>query len=236
MNEFSSSELAAGNEDLVNYREPSRMAIAALVLGVASVLALLNQIFWFVPIVGVIVALVALRGISKSDHLTGKGIATLGLFLSGVLGAVGVANSLIVTQAIEANATQFAEAWLELAAENPQEAHQLTISAGGRVPLDGNLNVYYSENPKALEEYGIYMENAAVQWLRDHKEPKPSVQFLRVAQIRYDDGRPYATCVFTVTSGEAHRDIAVELGRLAGRKDSGHDYEWYVSNIHFAND
>ncbi|MCC9607216.1 DUF4190 domain-containing protein [Blastopirellula sp. JC732] len=236
MTEFSSPELSAGNEDLVNYREPSRAAIAAVVLGFASILAISNQIFWFVPIVGIIVALIALRNINNSDHLTGKGIAMLGLILSGVLGSAGVAHSLITAQAIESNAEKFAAAWLPLAVDSPQEAHQLTISANGRIPLDSDLNVYYSENPEALEQYGDFMGNVAVKWLQEHKEPKPRFRFLRVAQIRYDDGKPFPTCVFEATSGDAHREIGIELGRLPGRKESNVDYEWYVSNIGFAND
>lgn len=236
MTEFSSPELDAGNEDLVNYREPSRAAIAALVLGFASILAISNQIFWFVPIVGVIVAMVALYNINKSDHLTGKGIATVGLMLSGILGATGVAHSIITTEAIESNAVRFAEAWLPLAAGDPQEAHQLTFPPSGRVPLDGNLNVFYSENPDALKEYGEFLQMAPIKWLQEHKNSKPRFQFLRVLGTRFDDGKPYATCLFDVTAGDSHREIAVELGRLPGRKDSGFDYEWYVANFRFAAD
>ncbi|PQO40088.1 DUF4190 domain-containing protein [Blastopirellula marina] len=236
MTEFSSPELDAGNEDLVNYREPSRAAIAALVLGFASILAISNQIFWFVPIVGVIVAIIALRNINNSDHLTGKGIATVGLMLSGILGATGVAHSIITTQAIENNAVRFAEAWMPLAINDPQEAHQLTYAPSRRVPLEGNLNVFYSENADALKEYGEFLEMAPVKWLQEHKDQHLHFEFLRVLQTRFDDGKPYATCLFHVTADDSHRDIAVELGRLPGREDSGYDYEWYVSNFRFASD
>ncbi|UUO06320.1 DUF4190 domain-containing protein [Blastopirellula sp. J2-11] len=234
MTEFSSPELSAGNEDLVNYREPSRAAIAAVILGFASILAISNQIFWFVPIVGVIVALIALRNIANSDHLTGKGVATAGLILSGVLGATGVAHDLITAQAIESNAVKFASAWLPLVVENSQEAHQLTLAPGGRVALDGNLNVYYSENPEALEKFGEFTGLAPVKWLQEHQSPKPHFKFLRVAQTRYDAGRPYTTCIFDATAGDLHREIAVEMCRLAGTKGSDFDYEWYVTNCRFA--
>jgi hypothetical protein len=63
-------------------------SVVAVVFGLASLLAMFNTVLLVFPIVGVILALIALRQIVNSNGTqTGKGLAILGLALSGIITA-----------------------------------------------------------------------------------------------------------------------------------------------------
>jgi hypothetical protein len=63
-------------------------SVVAVVFGLASLLAIFNSVLLVFPIVGVILGIVALRQITGSNGTqTGKGLAILGLVLSGVITA-----------------------------------------------------------------------------------------------------------------------------------------------------
>src|SRR5207248_1399492 len=62
-------------------------SIAALILGVGSVVVVLSNILLVVPLAGVICALVAMRQIANSNGTqTGRGFAAIGLGLAALLG------------------------------------------------------------------------------------------------------------------------------------------------------
>jgi hypothetical protein len=63
-------------------------SVVAVVFGLASLLAIFNSVLLVFPIVGVILSIVALRQVTNSNGTqTGKGLAILGLVLSGAITA-----------------------------------------------------------------------------------------------------------------------------------------------------
>jgi len=63
-------------------------SVVAVVFGLASLLAMANPVLLVFPIVGVILGLISLRQITTSNGTqTGKGLAILGLALSGIITA-----------------------------------------------------------------------------------------------------------------------------------------------------
>ena len=83
-----STTAGLGSTDYVAINTP---AILAVLLGLASALAVVDKILLIVPIAGVVCAIVALYQIGKSAGTqTGRGLAVLGLLLSlGFAGYVG---------------------------------------------------------------------------------------------------------------------------------------------------
>jgi hypothetical protein len=83
-----STTAGLGSTDYVAINAP---AVLAVILGLASALAVVDKILLIVPIAGVICAVVALFQIGKSAGTqTGRGLAVLGLLLSlGFAGYVG---------------------------------------------------------------------------------------------------------------------------------------------------
>jgi hypothetical protein len=72
-------------------------AVVAALFGVASMLAMINNILLIIPIVGAVLAFVALAQIRNSNGTqTGKGLAIIGLLLCG-----GITAGLICTKMVE---------------------------------------------------------------------------------------------------------------------------------------
>ncbi|HWC88058.1 MAG TPA: DUF3299 domain-containing protein [Pirellulales bacterium] len=70
-------------EDYLQYRALSTTAVASLICSLLSPVALLGWIWIWVPIAGLLLAILALRKIrSRADELSGAGIAKAGLALS----------------------------------------------------------------------------------------------------------------------------------------------------------
>ena len=104
-------------------------AIAALLLGLASVLVVLSNILFIVPVVGVICGIVAIMQIRQSNQTqTGKGLAIAGLLLSVLLGGGKAAydgvTALRVTED-EAKIAQLIHAFgQDIVAGNYEQAYQ----------------------------------------------------------------------------------------------------------------
>src|SRR4051812_9800902 len=86
-----STTAGLGTTEYVAINGPS---VVAVILGLASALAIVDTILLIVPIAGVICSIVALMQIQKSAGTqTGRGLAALGLLLSlGFVGYVGYMN------------------------------------------------------------------------------------------------------------------------------------------------
>lgn len=79
-----------GESQEITYRRLSPSAVAAVVVGALAWVAMLDWIMVVVPLVGVAVALYAMRTIrSRSDELTGVPLAKTGLILSAMFLLVG---------------------------------------------------------------------------------------------------------------------------------------------------
>ncbi len=75
--------------DIVEYRALCVLAVAALILGLASPLAVVDPLLWTVPICGTIVSAAALWRIARNSSLTGRRLALAGLWLSVVFAVAG---------------------------------------------------------------------------------------------------------------------------------------------------
>jgi hypothetical protein len=83
-------EQTSDTYDYVQYKALCTSAVAALLVGVLSLLAFLHPWLVALPVVGVLLGIVARRTIRKrSDELTGTSLATIGLILSVIFGVAG---------------------------------------------------------------------------------------------------------------------------------------------------
>ena len=89
-NEERNDRIRALNAAL-GYRPVSGLAVAALIVGCVSALALVSPVFWVVPLVGAALALVAVRDVTRSGVAKAGGLAAVaGLALSLGFGAQAV--------------------------------------------------------------------------------------------------------------------------------------------------
>jgi hypothetical protein len=115
---------------LAGYRGVSLTAVIALVLGIASILALVHPLLWVVPPVAVVVALIAIRAIDAPDsNLTGRNLALVGLAIALVFGLWAPSRAITRQAKLFGQARVFADEWFELVrAGKLHEAHQLTLA------------------------------------------------------------------------------------------------------------
>ena len=93
------------------------MAVASILLGLASALALLDNILLIIPIAAIVCSVIAMRQISNSNGTqTGKGLVTLGLLLA--IGFAGFIGSRAATAAMRTRSDRDAIASLVKDFEN----------------------------------------------------------------------------------------------------------------------
>src|SRR5688500_6062526 len=87
-----STTAGLGSTEYVAINAPS---VFALIFGLASVMAIFDNILLIIPLAGLVCAILALRQISQSNGTqTGRGLAIGGLLLSLAFGGYVVANQL----------------------------------------------------------------------------------------------------------------------------------------------
>ena len=134
----------------MRYRAVSGAAVASVILGLLSSLALVDPLLWVVPVVGVAVGALALWRIARRQPaLIGRRAALAGLLLSMLLGAAAVSDWYGYRWLVRREAVRFADLWFEqLADDQPQRAYQLTLGPRARQPWDDKLWESYRQNPR----------------------------------------------------------------------------------------
>jgi hypothetical protein len=100
--------------EVSGYRPVSSLAVAALIVGCVSALALVSPVFWVVPLVGAALALVAVRDVTRSGVAKAGGLAAVaGLALSLGFGSQAVTAAAMARWLAAARAESAARFWLD---------------------------------------------------------------------------------------------------------------------------
>ena len=157
------------SSELTSYRSINPWAIAALLGGVASPLALVNELLIAVPLAGVFLALLALRNIARDNEVsTGLGFARAGLFLCTLFLAFVPAQITFRIQRMRESALELADETVRLLqAGRGYEVHHLTSRRFAGRDQSRDLAEYYAEDPKLLEVYKRFIEAEPLKRLLD---------------------------------------------------------------------
>ena len=155
--------------DLQQYGAISPLAIGALLLGLASILALFSMLLLIVPVVTVLVALLALRQIANSDGaIIGRLPAAIGLLGALLFASIAVSSVISRNRTLEHQAVAFATDWIELVREGElHRAHQLHLPAADRQLPGSSLTLYYQANEQAKEEFDRFFAQPLVETIRN---------------------------------------------------------------------
>jgi len=150
----------AEEENVVHYRSVSRIAVISLLLGLLSFTAIFSPVLWCVPIVGVMLAVVALRTIPRDrDIMVGRGAAKAALALGLVFLTFATTVNFVRQQTLYRLASPHAKKWIELVQQGHLlEAHQLHLSQRDRVSPDEDLEAYYEGNEEARQDMQAVFE------------------------------------------------------------------------------
>jgi hypothetical protein len=177
--------------DLRQYRDVSRLAIVALLVGFLSPVALAHPLLWIVPLGGLVLATAALLTLARhGGEMTGHRMATWGLCLSLFFGGWGVGQVALRGWILQSQAHALAEHWLTLwQAGEFEQAHQLTIPSTDRQPEGTDLKRFYpslNATPPVLDSFLVSSPN---QWLKQMHEQEGDFQF-RTTEYHTQDS-PY---------------------------------------------
>jgi hypothetical protein len=145
--------------ELAEYSPLNRCALISFVLGWLSGLALLHPILGIVPLVGTILAIVALQQLRSTDtKQSGRTLAVIGLGLAVLFGTWAIARQSSRDLRLFSQARLCAEEWLELLRQGKlEDAHQLTLPEESRAPAGLALKAHYAADDhdhKAHEKAG----------------------------------------------------------------------------------
>ena len=223
--------------DSQSYRAISPLAIAACILGVASALALVHPLFWFLPMATVAVSVFALRSIRRnSDALVGRKAALAGLAAAAFFGVWAPTSLALQRVVIPRHARPFAEYWLELLRDGRvQEAHQWTVAADYRLPADVDLQAFYESDSDAKEDLKVFLDDEVLRVLiRAGRTATP--RFVRTVNVDGNGKKSRATLDFEVTTDNQTAepiDIRMEIERTLADRDRA--VQWRVNQVRSRN-
>ena len=99
---------------MAGYRPVSRLAVASACVGVVAALAVVSPVFWALPMIGIGLAVAALRETSRSEAVpVGRLVAVAGLALSVGFGTQAVVAAGVTRWAQAGRAEAAARQWIE---------------------------------------------------------------------------------------------------------------------------
>ncbi len=199
-------------DTLAQYRAVSRRALAALLLGFASLLALVGPLLWFLPAIGVVVAAAALREIRGSGYvLAGRTAVLVGLCLSLLCGTAAVTHRAAQRWWIRGEAIDVSLAWFQfLLRDQPQLAHQITLRLEERRPPGTDLWEFYRGYSVAADALRGFVQQPLIRTLLALNGAATVRYWSTESQQCYGRSPSYSrrdqlTQVYAVTYGQAQQ-------------------------------
>ena len=121
----------AADEEVARYRALSSLAVAGLLAGLLSPLAMFAPVLWLVPLAAVVLSGLALRRIAaRWPELVGRPAALAGLMLGVAFLVAAPVDDLVYRYFLRQQARQFAEIWIDAVRHGEvYKAHQLMLAS-----------------------------------------------------------------------------------------------------------
>lgn len=224
---FSTTWNDASEED-VAYTRFSISALLALFAGLLSFLIFFTPWFFFLSLLGVIFAMVAVVVIRRSEGaVTGFSTACVGLSLS-IISLVAVAVLWPCYQyGVRKEADRFFRIWFqELAKENIPLAKGLTaLYWERRIPKETDVEKWWQEQYKekfAHKSIHAYTDNKLIRVLLALKN-EAKVTYYKTLSVVSDDGKDTVVAVYAVTypveGGERKGQSETFFVKMKGRRE-----------------
>jgi hypothetical protein len=182
------------------YRAFSPAAVGSLICGLLSPVSLVGPLLLIFPVLGVGLAVVALRSIANSQgELVGRRAALAGLGLSIVFGTAGPVQSATTGMRLTAAARPIADQFFEfLRQDQPHYAHQLTTVPVGRRVLNENLWSYYGGNRANRDDLTKWVSQPLMRFLLEQGD-QAQVRFYGPGSVSAAGDPQYADLIYAVT-------------------------------------
>lgn len=225
--------------DDAKYSQLAPMAIVALVLGVASVLALIGPLFFLVPIAAIGLALLALSKIRNSDGaLSGTRLAHAAIALATICFVATLVRTEVRDRMLKQQANATADRWLAMMTEGRvAEARELLSgdALSGLLPRPAQG----TEQLPQEEFERISMETLELDPLvRDYVGGDAKITLESVSEPIADANRTIAGVNYMVADAKGrHRHVQIQLARTRFYEASGEPWRidrWDAGAAHGA--
>jgi hypothetical protein len=157
--------MAADGQTLPQYRSISSLAILALVLGIASSLALVNPLLLALPLATIALSLFALRQIAANpDIFSGRGMTLAALFLAIFFLVFAPARLWMRFQVIRGHAEELATTFLDLLQHGKlHEAHQLANIKYISPSPDDTMDPTFDPKKLTLADFAKFQDTETIK-------------------------------------------------------------------------
>jgi len=157
----------AADEEVTRYQSLSSLAVAGLLAGLLSPLAMCASVLWLVPLAAVVLSGLALRRIATHrPDLVGRPAALAGLMLGLVFLVAAPVDDLLYRYLIGQQARQVAENWFDAVRNGDiYQAHRLMIDPKHRPPRESKLAEFYRQNPNWQQKMKLFADEPTMQTL-----------------------------------------------------------------------
>jgi hypothetical protein len=157
----------AADQEVVQYRALSSLALAGLCAGLLSPLALVDAALWVVPLAAVLVSGVALWRIdSRWPELVGRPAALAGLLLGTAFLVAAPVDDFVFRYFLRRQAREFSQIWIEAVRHGElYKAHHLLVDPRRRLPLENKLADFYRQNETYRRMLTTFANEPAVRTL-----------------------------------------------------------------------
>jgi hypothetical protein len=165
--ESSPARFDAADREVASYRSVSSQAVAGLLAGLLSPLAMFASAFWLVPLAAVVLSGLALRRMAtRRPDLVGRPAAVAGLMLGAVFLVAAPVDDMVYRSFIRRQAREFAAIWFD-AVQNKEvyRSHYLTISPNKRRSLESKLPEFYARNDSSRMLLRQFINDATMRTL-----------------------------------------------------------------------
>lgn len=248
---FKQQTFSTENDQVEGYRRLSHLAVWSIPLGLASALAMVSPLLWFVPVLAIAIATGGLVVISRSNDTTGRRLALIGLGLAVLFGTWGVAWTISRRNVIHGQARTHASEWLVLMQQQDyMKAHQLSIDFFERLPANASLEEHYRERSAQLgtttggrPEIMPGLEQTPATELKSFKEigvPKILVEaqgefqfeFVKsMAIVRDDQFTTKVDQIFHLTFADDHEPREIDIKMELKRTVDGRKAHWQIGPV-----
>lgn len=154
------------SSEIAELPSTSPLAVISLILGLASIGAMLTPILWAVPVVAVLVGFQALRSIAANPLVwRGRGLVIVALALACFWGGMAPVYHITRHHTLNTQARVHAEHWIDLIRQGKlMEAHQLRLGFNERVEHDLDLKEHYKSELNRLN-YDVFATGSPIKEL-----------------------------------------------------------------------
>jgi hypothetical protein len=224
----------AADTVVASYRAISSLAVAGLLVGLLSPLAMFAWVLWPLPLAAVVLSSLALWRIAvRWPELVGRPVALAGLMLGTAFLVAAPVDDLTYRYLLRHQARQFAEIWIDAVRHGEvYKAHHLMVDSKRRLPLESELANFYRKNEPSRRLLKQFAEEPTIRTLFA-LGPAANIRYYETASEGHEDFYDVVRQTYAVTYADEQKQLKSFFITLNMRRsvDTGSGAAWNLVRV-----